>query len=93
MSRGKRRWRDRIGRRGAWVLGLVVVAPLVAVDPAVVVLLFDVELLVLLGSLGLRMTRDDLAVLWHRVLASQVVIDTRAGWRLSWQEPRTLLHG
>ena len=93
MARGTGRRRDRVRRRGLWALGLVVVAPLVAVDPAAVVLLFDAELLVLLGSLGLRLTRDDLAMAWHRVLASQVVIDTRAGARLSWQEPRTLLHG
>jgi hypothetical protein len=77
------------------VLGAVAVLSLVAVDPAAVVLLLDVELLSLLGSAGVLLTVEQ-ARTWvhHRVAlvrcAPSVVIFV-AGVRLAREEPRSVL--
>lgn len=73
-------------------LGAAVVLPLVGVDPAAAVLLLDVELLALLGSVGLAMTRDDLRAAWLRFCTDCNVVQFVAGVRLARREPRSLLH-
>jgi len=73
------------------VLGVAVVLPLVGVDPAFAALLFDVELLGLVGGVGLAMTRDDLRAAWGRVCACDTVVQFVAGVRLVRAEPRSLL--
>jgi hypothetical protein len=84
MSRSDRRW--------PWlVVGLLAVLPLLAVDPAVVALLLDPELLVALGGAGLLLLRSDLRTAAHRVMASLPVLWVRVGLRLSVLEPDTLI--
>lgn len=82
-------------RRLLLVLGLVAVLPLVAVDPALAFLLLDAELLTLLGSVGLTMTTVDVRLALTRltgaVTTSLPVLELRAGWRLTREEPRSLL--
>lgn len=90
--------RDTIGevkRRLLLVLGLVAVLPLVAVDPALAFLLLDAELLTLLGGVGLTMTAADVRLgvsrLARAVATSLPVLELRAGWRLTREQPRSLL--
>ena len=82
-------------RRLLLVLGLVAVLPLVAVDPALAFLLLDAELLTLLGGVGLTMTAADVRIALTRLagaLATSLpVLEVRAGWRLTREEPRSLL--
>ena len=75
-----------------WLLvGLVAVAPLLAVDPSVVALLLDPELLAVVGGAGLLLLRTDLTTLLRRALVSTPVLWVRVGWRLSRGRPGTLL--
>ena len=80
-----------IRQRGLVALGLLVVAPLVLVDPAAAVLLFDLELLALLGSAGLGLARDDLRLALARVRCAPSVVLFAAGVRLTREDPRSVL--
>ncbi len=85
----------RVKRRLCLLLGLAAVLPLVAVDPDLVVLVFDAELLALLGSVGLGLVRADVRVFLTGAVGalatSLPVLEIRAGWRLTREEPRSLL--
>lgn len=72
-------------------LGAVVVLPLVSVDPAAAALLLDVELLGLLGSVGIAMARDQARMTWARICTSHSGVQFVAGVRLARVEPRSLL--
>lgn len=84
-----------IRRRGLVLLGVLAVMPLVMVDPAAAVLLFDVELLSLLGSAGVMLTleqgRSWLRDRVTRVRCAPSVLIFAAGVRLTSEEPRSLL--
>lgn len=73
------------------VLGVVAVAALLGVDPAVAGLLLDADLLVLLGSVGLAMLGADARVLVLRMRTSNVATLCRVSADLSVHAPRTLL--
>lgn len=83
--------RNLLSRRLMHLLGLVAVLPLVAVDPAMIVLLYDAELLALLGTVGLRLLRGDVRVMWLRVRDSQFVMEVRVAATLTRERPRSLL--
>jgi hypothetical protein len=72
-------------------VGAALVLPLALVDPAVALLLFDLELLGLLGSVGVAFLREDVRVLLHRVAISFPVLWFRAGVRLTRASPRSVL--
>jgi hypothetical protein len=74
------------------ILGAVCVLPLAAVDPAMALLLLDVEFLVALGSGGVILLRGDARVAWHRFLDTPTVLIFRAGVRLTRESPASLLH-
>jgi hypothetical protein len=92
-TRGTRlsRLRDLCARRLLHALGLVAVLPLAAVDPAMVVLLFDAEFLALMGSVGLAMLRGDARVALRRFGQSLFVTEVRAAVALTRERPRSLL--
>lgn len=83
--------RGLLTRRFLHVLGLAAVLPLVAVDPAAVVMLLDAEFLALVGGAGLALLRGDAEIVLHRILSSAVVMDLRTGFVLTREEPRSLL--
>jgi hypothetical protein len=72
-------------------LGLLAMLPLVAVDPALVGLLFDAEFLALLGTVGLGLLRGDARVMLARLSQSQFVTDVRVAVILTRERPRSLL--
>jgi hypothetical protein len=78
-------------RRLMLVLGLAAVLPLLAVDPAVVALLLDADLLALVGVVGLALLRGDAGLLRHRVAVSLPALWIDVGLRLSRERPRTLV--
>ena len=84
------RLRDLLIRRFWHLLGLAAVLPLVLVDPALIVLVYDAELLTLIGSAGALLVRADLRVLWLRVVDSAFVLDLRAGVAYTRERPRSL---
>jgi hypothetical protein len=73
------------------VVGLLVVLPLLAVDPAVAALLVDPELLVAVGGAGLLLLRSDLRSVVHRTAVSLPVQWIRVGLLLSCRRPGTLV--
>jgi hypothetical protein len=73
------------------LLGLMAVLPLVAVDPAMIVLLYDVEFLALMGSVGVALLRGDARVMWLRIRDSQFVTEVRVAATLTRERPRSLL--
>jgi hypothetical protein len=85
------RLRMALGRRLLHLLGLAAVLPLVAVDPALVVLLFDAEFLALLGAVGLGLLRGDAVVALRRIRQSQFVTELRVAVELTRERPRSLL--
>jgi hypothetical protein len=78
-------------RRFTHLLGLMVVLPLVAVDPAMIVLVYDAEFLALLGSVGLALLCGDVRILWRRVRDSLLVTELRVATALTRERPRSLL--
>lgn len=73
------------------LLGAVCVMPLAAVDPAAGAMLFDVELLALLGSVGLAMLRGDARAVWYELIDRPGILIFRAGIRLTRERPASLL--
>lgn len=84
-----------VRRRTFLLLGALAVVPLVLVDPALLVFLFDLEFLTLLGTVGVLQTRDSVLQAarscWARIAVSAFVLEMVAGWRLTRAEPRSLL--
>jgi hypothetical protein len=66
------------------------VLPLVAVDPALIVLLYDAEFLALMGSVGLALLRGDARAMWLRVRDSQFVTEVRVAAAFTRAHPRSL---
>jgi hypothetical protein len=92
------RWRTTAEKGRSWVsqhllvlLGAAAIMPLVAIDPAAVVLLFDVEFLVMTASAGLAMLRGDGRVLLDHCANSLTVLALRAGAAMTREDPRSLL--
>jgi hypothetical protein len=83
--------RELLRHRTMHLLGLLAVLPLVAMDPGLVVLLYDVELLALIGSVGVAMLRGDARVLWLQVRHSGFVTEVRAAAAYTRRHPHTLL--
>jgi hypothetical protein len=73
------------------LLGLLAVLPLVAVDPALIVLIYDAGFLTLMGSVGVALLRGDTRVMWLRVRDSQFVTEVRVAATLTRERPRSLL--
>jgi len=65
--------------------------PLLGVDPAILVLLLDVDFLVLTGLVGLAMTGVDLRRAAYRIAQSLPVLWIRVALSLTRSDPRTLL--
>lgn len=84
------RRRDGISRLSLLV-GVLVVLPLVAVDPAMVALLVDVELLAAFGGAGLLFLRGEGRLVVDRLATSLPVLEVRAGWGLTREDPGSLL--
>lgn len=85
------RLRSMLTRRSMHLLGLMAVLPLVAVDPVLIVLLYEAEFLALMGSVGLELLRGDARVMWLRVRDSQFVTEVRVAATLTRERPRSLL--
>lgn len=83
--------RSLFTRRLMHLFGLLAVLPLVAVDPALIVLLYDAEFLALMGTVGLALLRGDARVMWLRVRDSQFVSEVRVAATLTLERPRSLL--
>jgi hypothetical protein len=83
--------RRRTGRRLAWLLGVAVVLPLLAVDPAVLALLLDADFIALAGVVALALLRGDArrVASWSAVCLP--VLWVRVGTRLTRERPRTLV--
>lgn len=92
-QRGKVRshLRSVFKRQLVHVLGTLVVLPLVAVDPALIVLLYDAEFLALMGTVGLALLRGDARVMWLRLRDSQFASEVRVATTLTLERPRSLL--
>ena len=65
--------------------------PLVAVDPASLAVLLDVDFLLLAGTVGLTMLGADATVLGSRIARSLPVLWVRVGVSLSRSDPGTLV--
>jgi hypothetical protein len=85
--RRRRRW---VVRGLVVVAGLLVLAPLISVDPGVLALLLDVDLVVLLGTVGLGLVAGDLRLLAVRAQRCLPVVWVRVGVSLTREAPRTL---
>lgn len=85
------RLRATVSRRAMHLLGMMAVLPLLAVDPAMIVLLYDVELLALLGTVGLSLLRGDARILWLRLRQSHFVTEMCVATALTRERPRSLL--
>lgn len=85
------RFRSLLTRRSMHLLGLLAVLPLVAVDPALIVLIYDAGFLTLMGSVGVALLRGDTRVMWLRVRDSQFVTEVRVAATLTRERPRSLL--
>lgn len=72
------------------LLGFAAIAPLAAVDPYLVFLLFDVEFLALIGTVGVRMLREDLEIAFFALLATLVIVQLRVGWQMTRERPSSL---
>jgi hypothetical protein len=70
--------------------GLVVVAPLIAVDPGVLALLLDVDFVALIGVVGLGLLRSDLRRLAARLGRSLPAVWVRVGVELTRTSPNSL---
>jgi hypothetical protein len=88
---GIARFRSLFGRRFLHLLGLMAVLPLVAIDPVMIVLLYDAEFLALMGSVGLALLRGDACVMWLRLRDSQFFTEVRVAATLTRERPRSLL--
>lgn len=75
----------------AVVLAAAALMPLLGVDPAVLVLLLDVDFLVLTGLVGLAMTGVDVRHAAFRTVRSLPVLWIRVALSLTRSDPRTLL--
>jgi hypothetical protein len=85
------RCRRLLIKRFVHLLGVLAVLPLVAVDPAMIVLLYDAELLALMGTVGVALLRGDAHVMWLRVRDSHFVTQMRVAVALTAERPRSLL--
>lgn len=72
-------------------LGAMVVLPLATVDPAVAIMLFDLEFLTVLGSAGVLFLRGDARVLCYAALDTPTMLATRAAIRMTRERPASLL--
>jgi hypothetical protein len=88
---GRSRFDDWLTRRFMHLLGLMAVLPLVAVDPAMIVLLYDAEFLALMGSVGVALLRGDGRVMWLRLRDSNFVTEVRVAAKLTRERPHSLL--
>lgn len=83
--------RSLLKRRLVHLAGLAAVLPLVAVDPAMIVLLYDAELLAVIGAAGVALLRGDARLIWFRVRDTQFVTEVRVAAILTRERPRSLL--
>ncbi len=72
------------------LLAVLALAPLVGVDPAALGLLLDADLLMLAGTVGLGLLREDGRLLAGRLAGSLPVLWVRTGVALTRESPRTL---
>jgi hypothetical protein len=72
------------------LVGIVALAPLIAVDPAVLALLLDVDFVALVGVVGLGLLRGDTRRLVHQLGQSLPAVWMRVGVELTRTSPRTL---
>ena len=70
--------------------GIAAVAPLVAVDPGVLGLLLDLDLLALVGAAGLGLVHADLRSAVRGLSRSLPGVWVRVGCELSRSEPKSL---
>ena len=70
--------------------GLAALGPLVAVDPGILALLLDADLLALAGVVGLGLLRGDARLVAHRFARSLPVSWVRVGIELTRSTPRSL---
>jgi hypothetical protein len=83
--------RARLARVLPLLLGGIAVAGLLAVDPAALSLLLDVDLLILLGSVGLTMTRGTMRVLLTRLCCTSGARLLGIAVVMTREDPRSLL--
>lgn len=74
-----------------YVLGVSVILPLLAIDPAVIGMLFDPEFLTITGTVGVAMVRSDVRIVVDRVRSSVVMMDIAVGIAMSRADPRSLM--
>jgi hypothetical protein len=64
---------------------------MVAVEPALVGLIFDAEFLALMGTVGLGLLRGDARIALRRMRQSQLATELRIACILTRERPRSLL--
>ncbi len=80
-------------RRAALItFGLLIVLPLVYLDPVAIVLL-DVEFLLAIATVAFTMSRENLRLLRHRLAVGDTAALLRAGWVMTREDPRSAWHG
>src|SRR5690625_6488103 len=80
-----------VRRLAYYVIGLGVILPLLANDPAIIAMLFDPEFLTITGTVGVAMVRNDVRTVVARLRSSAVVIDIAAGIAMAREDPRSLM--
>lgn len=85
-----RRQRRQLAHLPGLLIGLVVVASLVSVDPGAIALL-NVEFLAVAGSVAMAMTRANLRAATRWLLVSDTVMMLRVGWRMTREDPRCII--
>ncbi|HLR84031.1 MAG TPA: hypothetical protein VK059_03725 [Nocardioidaceae bacterium] len=80
-----------VRRLAYYVIGLGVILPLLAIDPAIIAMLFDPEFLTITGTVGVAMVRNDVRTVVERLRSSGVVIDIAAGIAMAREDPRSLM--
>ena len=85
-----RRQRRQLAHLPCLLIGLVVVASLVSVDPGAIALL-NIEFLVAAGSVAMAMTRANLRAAAQWLLVTDTVMMLRVGWRMTREDPRCIV--
>ncbi len=85
-----RRPRRQLAHLPSLLIGLVLVASLVSVDPGAIALL-NVEFLAVAGSVAMAMTRANLRAAVQWLLVTDTAVMVRVGWRMAREDPRCIV--
>ena len=72
-------------------LGAMVMLPLVTIDPAIALLLFDLEFVAVIGGAGILFLRGDARLLWLWFADCPTMLATRVAFRMTRERPSSIL--